>query len=680
MVYYYRMPVNCRRGGSMNQIQTRIVYLRKTLAYHSRKYYVDDAPEISDFEYDKLFYELKALEEAHPELDDPNSPTKRVGGAALSRFEKITHTVPLKSLTDVFDYDQLRSFCTKMESEYSVHEYSVECKIDGLSVALHYEGGKLLYAATRGDGTVGELITENARTIHSIPLSIDYKGVLEVRGEVFMPRSSFEALNKQREENEEQLFANPRNAAAGSLRQLDSKITASRKLDLFLFNLQLSDATFESHTETLEFMKSLGFKVIPYYTTARSADEIIAQIEKIGKMRETLPFDIDGVVIKVNSLSKRLEIGEGTSTPKWSVAYKFPPEQKITKLLDITVQVGRTGVLTPTAELEPVRLAGTTVSRATLHNIDFIHDRDIRIGDYVTVQKAGDIIPEIAMSHPNRRQIELPVYEMPRICPSCGEPVVRDEEEAATRCTNASCPAQLLRNLIHFASKNAMDIAGLGPALLRSLRDEGIIHSVADLYSLNREELIGLERMGAKSADNLLGAIENSKSRGLARLLFALGIRQIGEKAGEALANAFGDIERFFTLTTEELCEVEDIGRITAENVVDYFSHPQTRILIDSLKAAGVVTAMTAPEKTDDRFAGMTFVLTGTLPTLTRSEAETLIKQYGGKTSSSVSKKTSVVLAGAEAGSKLTKAEALGLRIIDEAEFWQLIKNGLETR
>ena len=657
----------------MDQILERINHLRKTLAYHSRKYYVEDSPEISDFEYDKLFYELKALEEAHPEYDDPNSPTKRVGGAALSKFEKITHTVPLKSLTDVFSYDELRAFCSRLEAEYGSQEYSVECKIDGLSVALHYEGGRLVYAATRGDGAVGEVITENARTIQSIPLTIDYDGTLEVRGEVYMPRSSFEALNRQREENEESLFANPRNAAAGSLRQLDSKITASRKLDIFLFNLQLCDRTFDTHIETLEFMKAQGFKVVPFYAKAASADQIIAQIEEIGRMRENLPFDIDGVVIKVNSLARREDIGEGTSTPKWAVAYKFPPEQKITRLLDISIQVGRTGVLTPIAELEPVRLAGSTVSRATLHNIDFIHERDIRIGDYVTVQKAGDIIPEIAASHPTKREGELPVYEMPALCPSCGEPVVRDEE-AATRCTNASCPAQLIRNLIHYASKDAMDIAGLGPAQIKVLHEKGLVTSVADLYTLKKEDLISLDRMGDKSADNLLAAIESSKTRGLSRLLFALGIRQIGEKAGEALASAFGDIERFFTLTADELCAVEDVGLITAENVVNYFSHPQTRTLIDALKAAGVEMAMTAPEQTDDRFAGMTFVLTGTLPTLTRSEAEALIKQYGGKTSSSVSKKTSVVLAGAEAGSKLAKAESLGVRIIDENEFRELLK------
>lgn len=658
----------------MSEIEARIRQLRSVISYHSHKYYVEDSPELSDFEYDKLFYELKALEEAHPEFYDPNSPTVRVGGKVLDKFEKITHTVPLKSLTDVFSYEELTAFCNKLEAEYGELVYSVECKIDGLSVALHYENGNLIYAATRGDGAVGELITENARTIGAVPLTIPYMGRLEVRGEVYMPRSAFEALNARRAEAEEPLFANPRNAAAGSLRQLDSSVTASRKLDIFIFNLQDCDRAFDSHIETFEFMKEQGFKVIPFYHKAKCADEIIARIEEIGRMRETLAFDIDGVVIKVDSLARRGEIGEGTSTPNWAVAYKFPPEQKQTKLLDISIQVGRTGVLTPIAELEPIRLAGTVVSRATLHNIDYIHEKDIRIGDIVTVQKAGDIIPEIHCAHPEKREVELTVYEMPERCPSCGESVVRDEEEAAVRCTNASCPAQLLRNLVHFASKDAMDIDGLGPALLKTLRDNELVHSVADLYTLRKADLITLERMGEKSADNLLAAIEASKSRGLARLLYGLGIRQIGEKAAEALANQFGDIDRFFELTEEELCAVDDIGLISAQNVVDFFAHEQTRVLIDQLKAVGVSTAMAMVEKADDRFAGMTFVLTGTLATLTRSEAEAIIKKFGGKTSSSVSKKTSVVLAGTEAGSKLTKAESLGLTIIDEAAFMEMVK------
>ncbi len=661
----------------MSETEVQIRRLRDIVSYHSRKYYVEDSPELSDYEYDKLFYELKALEEAHPEFADPNSPTVRIGGKVLDKFEKITHTVPLKSLTDVFSYGELTDFYTKLAAEYGKLDYSVECKIDGLSVALHYENGNLIYAATRGDGTVGEEITANARTIGSVPLTIPYKGRLEVRGEVYMPRSAFEALNGRRAEAEEPLFANPRNAAAGSLRQLDSSVTASRKLDIFVFNLQDCDRSFDTHIETLEFMKAQGFKVIPFYQKAESADEMISRIEEIGRMRENLSFDIDGVVIKVNDLARRLEIGEGTSTPKWAVAYKFPPEQKQTKLLGVSIQVGRTGVLTPIAELEPVRLAGTVVSRATLHNIDYIHDKDIRVGDIVTVQKAGDIIPEIHCAHSDLRKEKLPVYTMPDTCPSCGEPVIRDETEAAVRCTNAACPAQLLRNLVHYASKDAMDIDGLGPALLKNLRDSGLVHSVADLYNLKKEALVELERMGKKSADNLLNGIEASKHRGLARLIYGLGIRQIGEKAAEALADRFGSIDRFFELNADELCEVDDIGLISAQSVVDFFAHPQTAELINALKKAGVSMTAETAEKKDDRFAGMTFVLTGTLPTLTRSEAEGIIKKYGGKTASSVSKKTSVVLAGSEAGSKLTKAQTLGVRVIDEAEFRKMVEENV---
>ncbi|MGM9636577.1 MAG: NAD-dependent DNA ligase LigA [Eubacteriales bacterium] len=659
----------------MTDIEKRIRHLRDVVAYHSRKYYLEDQPEISDFEYDKLFYELKALETEHPEYYDPNSPTVRVGGKALDKFEKISHNVPLKSLTDVFSYEELSAFCDSLEREYGPTVYSVECKIDGLSCAIRYEGGELIYAATRGDGLVGEKITENIRTIASVPLKIPYTGILEVRGEVYMPRKSFEKLNAEREQNEEPLFANPRNAAAGSLRQLDSTITAKRKLDIFIFNLQYCDRPFESHMETLQFLDQQGFRVIPFYKRAENTRQIIEQIEKIGEMRSGLPFDIDGVVIKVDSLAKRIEIGEGSSTPKWAVAYKFPPEQVQTRLLDITVQVGRTGVLTPAAELEPVRLAGSTVSRATLHNIDFIRERDIRIGDLVTVQKAGDIIPEIVKADVNARDGSERIFEMPAFCPACGAPTVRDNDEAAVRCTGVNCPAQLLRNLIHFASKDAMNIDGLGPALLKNLRDNGLIHTVADLYNLNAEELVQLDRMGKKSAENLISAIERSKSAGPARLLYALGIRQVGEKAAEALVSRFPDLDLFFDLTAEELTSVDDIGEITAENIVEFFSNPSVRTLIDNLKSAGVVTrADEGQETVDDRFAGMTFVLTGTLPTMTRSQAEEIIKKYGGKTSSSVSKKTSVVLAGSEAGSKLTKAEALGIRIINEQEFLNLVK------
>ncbi len=656
----------------MDAILERIQTLRKELAYHSRKYYVEDAPEISDFEYDRMFYELVALEEAHPEYDDPNSPTKRVGGKASDKFEKVTHTVPMGSLRDVFSFAELRDFLQKTAAEAPAATYSVECKIDGLSVSLVYDNGQLIIGSTRGDGFTGENVTQNLRTIASIPLTIPEQGHLEVRGEVYMPREQFYALNRAREEAEEPPFANPRNAAAGSLRQLDPKVTAKRKLDIFVFNVQASDHTFTRHDESLAFLDTQGFKTLALRKTLRTPEEIIAQIEEIGKLRDTLAYDIDGVVIKVNELALRTQLGETASTPKWAVAYKFPPEQKETKLTDILINVGRTGVLTPLAVLEPVRLAGTSVSRATLHNADFIRERDIRIGDTVVVQKAGDIIPEIVSVNPALRPADSVPFVMPQYCPACGAAVVRDEE-AATRCPNASCPAQLIRNLIHFASKDAMDIDGLGPALLHALRDAGLVRQVSDLYVLTAEQLVGLERMGEKSAANLLAALEASKHRGLARLLYALGIRQIGVKAAQALAQQFGDMERFFTLTEEELTAVSDIGAICAENIVEFFALPQTRALIDALAACGVEMTIKQAEKLSERFAGMTFVLTGTLPTMTREEASAKITQNGGKVSSSVSKKTTYVLAGAEAGSKLAKAETLGVTILDESQFLSML-------
>ncbi len=650
-------------------IEKEMRELEKSLEYHSRKYYIEDSPEISDFEYDEMFYRLKALEEQHPSLASPSSPTKRVGGAVLDKFEKVTHNVHMGSLRDVFNFDELEDFISKTPAE----NYSVECKIDGLSVSLVYENGELVLGSTRGDGSVGENVTENLKTIPTIPLKIDYKEHLEVRGEVFMPRESFETLNEKRRESGEQLFANPRNAAAGSLRQLDSKITAERKLDIFIFNIQGCDKAFETHEEGLLFVKSLGFKVVPDFSVLKTFDEIKEKITKIGEKRPSLSFDIDGVVIKVNSIEKRAEYGDTGAVPKWAVAYKFPPEEKETELLDICVNVGRTGVITPYAVLSPVRLAGTTVSRATLHNCDFITERDIRIGDTVVVRKAGDIIPEIVKINPKKRKDSSVKFEMPKICPSCGEPIYREADEAAYYCTNASCPAQLLRNLSHFVSRDAMNIDGLGEALLALMVEADIVSSPADLYYLKPEQLSSLERMGEKSAANVISAVNESKERGLDRLLYALGIRQIGEKASKALASKFNDIEDFFTLTVEELCEVNDIGEISAENVVNYFSHPQTRELIDSLTAAGVKTTYES-DVADTRFDGKTFVLTGTLPTMKRSEAESLIEKYGGKTSGSVSKKTDYVLAGEDAGSKLTKAKDLGITVIDENTFFEMIK------
>lgn len=658
----------------MSEILNKIKRLRDEINYHSKKYYIEDSPEISDYEYDKLFYELVALENDHPEYYDPNSPTSRVGGKALDKFEKVNHTHPLKSLSDVFSFEELSEFLTKLENEYGTLDYSVESKIDGLSVALHYENGDLIYGATRGDGFVGENVTSNIRTIQSIPLKIEYKGVLEIRGEVFMPRASFEALNTEREKNGEALFANPRNAAAGSLRQLDPKIAAERKLDMFSFNLQYSDKSFDTHMDTLDFIEGQGFKTVPFKKIARNIKEVISAVEELGSLREELPFDIDGAVIKVNNINKRLDIGEGTGVPKWAVAYKYPPEQKETKVLDIVVQIGRTGVLTPVAILEPVKLAGSTVSKATLHNIDYIRDKDIRINDTVIVQKAGDIIPEILKSLSEKRIGNEIEYVMPSYCPVCMSVCVKNPGESATKCINPDCPAQLLGRIEHFASKDAMNIEGLGPSLVKSLVEAELISSVSDLYYLDYEKVASLERMAEKSALNLKNSIERSKTRGLARLLYALGIDQVGEKASETLASIYPDIDMYFTLTKQQLCEIRDIGEITAENIVNFFALPSAIATINNLKNAGVITKDKTEKAADTRFDGMTFVLTGTLPTLKRSDAEALIKKYSGKTSSSVSKNTSYVLAGEEAGSKLDKANSLGITVIDEETFFEMIK------
>lgn len=657
-----------------NAAKRRIDELRELLAHHSYLYYVEDAPQISDYEYDKLFYELVALEEKYPEFDSPTSPTKRVGGKALDKFEKVTHAVRMGSLSDVFSYDEVRDFVAKTNEKLGkATVFSVEPKIDGLSVSLVYENGEFSLGSTRGDGTVGENVSENLKTVRTIPMKTkDALPHLEVRGEVYMPREAFAALNEKREAEGEQLFANPRNAAAGSLRQLDSKVTASRRLDIFVFNVQAAEGIeFSSHIDSLEYLKSQGFHIIDGIRRASSAEEIISAIEEIGAARDNLPYDIDGVVIKADSLAERKLLGENISTPKWAIAYKFPPEQKQTKLTDIIIQVGRTGVLTPNARLEPVRLAGTVVSRATLHNIDFIRERDIRIGDTVTLQKAGDIIPEIICVDKSKRNgSEIP-YEMPTLCPSCGEPVIRDDE-AATRCTNASCPAQLERHITHFAARDAMNIDGMGPAVVRLLIASGLIHDVADIYSLSAGEIEGLDRMGKKSAENLIAAIERSKSAGLDKLIYALGIRQVGEKAAKSLAEAFPDIEMLFSASEEQISAIYDFGDISAHYIVNFFAHPQTRVLVDELKSRGVKTTYEV-QKRGNIFEGMTFVLTGTLPTMKRDEASRLIEENGGKVSSSVSAKTSMVLAGEDAGSKLTKAQSLGVRIISEEELLAML-------
>ena len=661
----------------MNEILERITELRKTLSYHAKRYYVYDDPEISDFEYDRLYAELVRLEEENPEYFDPTSPTCRVGGKPLDKFEKVTHTVVMNSLSDVFDYEEIKDFVNRMSNIVENPVFSVEPKIDGLSVALTYENGILINGATRGDGTVGEDVTQNVKTINSIPLSIDKPLSFCLRGEVYMPRKVFYALNEEREKQGQQLLANPRNAAAGSLRQLDPKVCADRKLDIFVFNLQSGDIFGNakeptSHTDTLDTIKELGFTVLKDRTRVSSYEEIIAHIERLGSMRDELPYDIDGVVIKIDSLADRIKIGEGTNTPKWAVAYKFPPEEKQTKLTDITIAVGRTGVLTPTAILEPVRLAGTSVSRATLHNLDFIRERDIKLGDTVTVRKAGDIIPEVLCAHPEKRDGTEIEFYMPTHCPSCGEPVVRDDNDgAAIRCTNASCPAQLSRSIEHFASKGAMNIDGLGPQIVNALLDNGLIKDCADLYTLDAESVSSIERMGKRSAQNLINSINNSKGAGLERLVYALGIRNIGEVAAEALASRYKALDALMLATKEELCEIQDFGEVTADCVIDFFSHEHNIELCKKLVALGLNTNSTFVQL-DNRFEGLTFVLTGTLPSMSRDIASNMIKDRGGKVSGSVSGKTSYVLAGEDAGSKLTKAKNLGISIIDEEEFLKM--------
>ena len=667
-------------------IEERINHLRKLITYHSKRYYENDAPEISDFEYDKMFEELKTLEKENPEFYSLTSPTQRVGGAALDKFEKVKHEVKMASLTDVFDIESLRAFIRKTKEEVGADtEFSVEPKIDGLSVSLKYENGVLSVGATRGNGAVGEDVTANIKTVRSIPLELTENVSITVRGEVYMPHSSFEKLNREKERNGENLWANPRNAAAGSLRCLDSKETAKRGLDIFVFNYQAGElADVETHEETINKINSLGFKTIPLLAVTNDEDEIVNAVLKLGQDRPSLEFDIDGAVIKVNSLEKRREMGEGTSTPKWAVAYKYPPEQKKTKLLDIAIQVGRTGVLTPNAVLEPVKLAGTTVSRATLHNIDIIKERDIRIGDNVIVQKAGDIIPEVVGSVKEDRQGNEKPYEMPNACPSCGGSLTYDDADdfvddgedftlGALRCTNPACPAQLERNIIHFASKKAMNIEGVGEKFVKQLLDTGLIHDASDLYYIDPLEIAKLERMGEKSAENFAKAREDSKKSGLARVIFALGIRHIGEVASAELANKFGSIDNLFTATFEEIKEVNDFGDIMAKSVIEFFGKATTKYIVERLKNAGVDTANEIKEVSNE-FEGLTFVLTGTLENMTRDEASEMIKARGGKVSSSVSKKTSYVLAGEEAGSKLTKAQDLGVKIINKEEFLEMCK------
>ena len=656
-------------------VQKEIEKLRRELEYHSRLYYVEDAPVISDYEFDMLMNRLKELEAEHPELVTPDSPTQRVGGQALSKFEQMRHQVPLESLTDVFSLDELYAFGDRMDDLIDApHAYTVEPKIDGLSMSLEYENGVFVRGATRGDGLVGENVTENLRTVRSLPLRIENAPErLIVRGEVYMSKAVFRELNAQREMNGEQLLANPRNAAAGSMRQLDPKVAASRKLDIVCFNMQYSsDGTYTSHAQTLDAMKAMGFPVVPYMRYEKIGD-CVERIEWLGEHREELPYDMDGAVIKIDSLAQRTALGSTAKAPRWAVAFKYPPEKKESRVLDVVVQVGRTGVLTPKVIVEPVRLAGTTVSAATLHNQDNIDRLDLRIGDTVLLQKAGEIIPEVLSVNKDKRPDWAVPFVMPEICPECGSPVVRDVDGAALRCTSPECPAQRLRNIAHFASREAMDIDGLGISVCESLISSGLVSSAADLYYLDAEKVARLDRMGEKSAANLMSAIENSKSAGLGRLLCAFGIRQVGQKAAKVLAAHFGDLDSLMAAKPEELTAIPDIGAITAGFISEWFSLPQSMHLIGRLREAGV-DFTSHEEKKDDRFAGQTFVLTGTLSRYTRDEAAAIIESFGGKSSGSVSKKTSYVLAGENAGSKLTKAESLGIRILTEDEFEEMIR------
>ena len=662
-----------------SQIKEKIQKLRRELTHHAMLYYVYDSPEISDYEYDMMYAELLRLEDENPEFFDPDSPSQRVGGAPLDKFSKVTHTVRMDSLSDVFSFEELEGFTTSVSQTLPDCLYSVEPKIDGLSVSLKYENGVFIQGATRGDGVTGEDVTQNIKTIFSIPMTLPEPLNLTVRGEVYMPREVFNRINDKRERDGQPLMANPRNAAAGSLRQLDPKIAASRGLNVFIFNFQEGELYTDgrqamSHTEILDRLEQLGFPCVPMRIKAHSYGEIITHIEKIGQARDSLPYDIDGVVIKADLLSDRQTLGEGTNTPKWAVAYKFPPEEKQTTLLDITIAVGRTGVLTPTALLSPVRLAGTTVSKASLHNLDFIRERDIMLGDTVIVRKAGDIIPEVLTSLPAKRDGTQREYLMPTRCPSCNEPVFYDPDEAAAvRCTNASCPAQISRGIEHFVSKGAMNIDGLGPQIIELLIASNLIKDAADLYSLKVEDISPLERMGEKSAQNLVDSIEKSKSAGLERLLTALGIRNVGEVAAAALASKFRTLDACMQATVEELVEIQDFGMITAECVVNFFSHPQNCELCQKLKDAGVQCVATAAP-IGKKFKGLTFVLTGTLPTMSRDEASAKIKTNGGKVSGSVSSKTSYVVAGEAAGSKLTKAQSLGVTVIDEETLLKMIE------
>lgn len=657
------------------QAEKRIKELRKTVEYHAKKYYDEDKPEITDFEYDMMMLELRTLESQYPELITTNSLTQKVGGTVKEGFQKVEHEVPLQSLQDVFNFEEIETFEERVKKQASENEienpqYVVETKIDGLSAALEYVEGKFVRGATRGNGLVGEDVTENLKTIKTIPQELPEKINITVRGEVFISKKDFEKMNQEREENEEELFANARNAAAGSLRQLDSNITKNRPLDIYIFNVQkIEGKEFYSHFEELEYLSKLGFNVNPVRIYCQTIEEVKKAINKIGEDREKLTYGIDGAVVKVDNLKLREIMGTTSKVPKWAIAYKYPPERKETTLKDIVCQVGRTGVITPMAILDPVKVAGSTISKTTLHNEDFIKEKGLKIGDKVIIQKAGDVIPEIVEAIVSKRTGKEKVFEMPRTCPVCGAEAIREESEAAVRCTGIECPAKLYRNLVHFVSREAMNIDGLGENIIGVLLEKKMISNIADIYDLKFEDIASLKKNGKKFAQNLIDSINASKENDLYRLITALGIRHVGVKAAKILAKQYDNMDNLSKATIENLSQVEDIGPIVANSIREFFEQEQTKDLIKRLKDAGVNMQRQKNDNEDDRFAGMTFVLTGSLEKYSREEASNTIEKFGGKTSSSVSKKTSYVLAGEDAGSKLTKAQSLGVQIITEEEF-----------
>lgn len=656
----------------MEDIKHKIEELRKTIRYHSDRYYNDDAPEIEDYEYDMMMRQLKELEEKYPQYDTVDSPTKRVGGRADNSFESVEHTVRMESLQDAFSKEEIFDFDRRVHDVVNNVHYVVEPKIDGLSVSLEYVNGEFVRGSTRGDGNIGEDVSGNIRVIHNVPLKLNRAiPFIEVRGEVYMPKKSFERVVDRQLINGEKPFKNPRNAAAGSLRQKDSRVAAERGLDIFVFNIQqIEGVTLNSHKESLDFLKELGFNTVPYYERVDNIEDAFSKVEEIGERRGSLEFDIDGAVIKVDDFAQREQLGSTAKFPKWAVAFKYPPEEKQTRVVDIEITVGRTGKLTPTAVLEPVHLAGTTVSRATLHNQDFINEKGVNIGDVVTVRKAGDIIPEVLCVNEKHSSSN---FVFPDVCPSCNEKVVREADEADIRCINPECPAQLLRNLIHFCSRDAMDIEGLGPSIIETFVNEGMINKVTDIYHLDKDEIARLDGFQQTSANNIVSSVEGSKNNDLGKLIFAFGIRHIGAKAAKLLSDEFGNMDNILNASREALLDIEGFGEIMADAVYDYFHTDSALEMINELKAVGVNMQSNTVIK-DDRFSNMTFVLTGTLPTYKRSEAAKIIESFGGKTSSSVSKKTTYVLAGEAGGLKLDKAAQLGIPVIDENDFNEMIK------